>query len=143
MLKKSLAAAGISAIAAAGILGGATAAYAKSSETLSGPHVTRAGHPFRLTVLVGDDGGARPASSRLQVLGPHGYRWLGTWHKLHLTGGMRPADFEQWTFTVKENHPGEYRFQAVITGYLTTSPITVVVRLQQGLRVRGQAIRIA
>jgi hypothetical protein len=129
MLKKSLAAAGVSAIAAAGILGGATSAYAKSSETLSGPHVTRAGHPFRLTVLVGDDGGARPASSCLQVLGPRGgYRWLGTWHKLHMTGGMQPPDFEQWTFTVKENHPGEYRFRAVITGYLPTTPITVVVR---------------
>jgi hypothetical protein len=128
MLKKSLVAAGVGAIAAAGVLGGATSAYAKSSETLSGPAVARAGHAFRLTVQVADDAGAMPASSRLQVLGPGGgYRWLGTWHKLRLTGGQ-PPDWEQWSFTVTENHRGVYKFRAVITRYLTTSPVTVVVR---------------
>jgi|HubBroStandDraft_5_1064220.scaffolds.fasta_scaffold136130_1 hypothetical protein len=127
-LKTALAAAGVSAITAVAILGGATPAFAKSSETLNGPSVARAGHPFQLSVWVGDDGGAKPASSRLRVRGPHGgYQWLGTWHKLHGLG-MGDRNDETYTFTVTENHRGTYTFLAVITGYLSTSPITVVVR---------------
>jgi hypothetical protein len=129
-LKTTLATAGVGAIAAAAILGGATPAFAKSSETINGPRVVRAGQAFRLTVQVGDDGGARPASARLQVRGPRGgYRWSGIAQKLRLTGAQ-PPDWEQCSFTVAENHPGTYTFRAVFTGnqYLPAGPITVTVR---------------
>ena len=127
-LRTALATAGVTAIATATILGGATPAFAKSSETLSAPRVARVHHPFRLAVWVGDDAGARPAWSRLQVLGPHGhYQWVGTWHKLRGSGGQDPDD-ETYTFTVTENHGGLYTFRAVITNYLPPSPVTVAVR---------------
>jgi hypothetical protein len=126
-LKTTLAAAGVGAMTAAAILAGATPAFAKSSETLAGPHVALVRQPFHLVVWVGDDGGAKSASSRLQVGGPRGgLQWLGTWHKL-LSTGTQPPDWESYSFTVTENQPGSYTFRAVITGYLTTNPVTVVV----------------
>jgi hypothetical protein len=127
-LKTALAAAGVSTVAVATILGGATPAFAKSSETLTAPRVAHVHHPFRLAVWVGDDAGARPAWSRLQVLGPHGrYEWIGTWHKLRGFGAQDPDD-ETYTFTVTENHRGVYTFRAVISNYLNPSPVTVAVR---------------
>jgi hypothetical protein len=128
-VKTALATAGVGTVAAAVILGGATPAFAKSSETLSGPRVASVRHPFHLAVWVGDDAGAKPTLSRLQVRGPWGgYRWLGTWHKLRGSGGQDPDD-EAYSFTVTEYHRGTYTFRAVFTAeYLTTAPVTVVVR---------------
>jgi hypothetical protein len=104
----------------------ATPAFAKSDSTLTGPRTAQAGHPFRLTVAVGDDGGARPARARLQVRDTHGhFRWLGAWHQLHRTS--YPG--ESWAFTVTARHRGPETFRAVITGYATTDPVTVAVRL--------------
>jgi hypothetical protein len=127
-LRTTLAAAAVSGIAAAAVLGGATPAFAKSSETLAGPRAALVRHPFHLVVWVGDDGGARPAMSRLQVGGQHrGFQWLGAWHRLVSTG-EQPPDWETYSFTVIENHPGSYTFRAVITGYMATNPVTVIVR---------------
>jgi hypothetical protein len=127
-LKTTLMTTAVSAVAAAAILGGATPAFAKSSETLAGPREALARQPFHLVVWVGDDGGAKSAVSRLQVGGPRGgFQWLGGWHRL-LSTGTQPPDWETYSFTVTENHPGSYTFRAVITGYLTTNAITVIVR---------------
>jgi hypothetical protein len=124
----TLAAAGASAITAVMILGAATPAFAKSGETLSGPGVVRAGHAFHLTVEVGDDAGAEPASSRLEVLGAHGrYQWLSTWHKLRLLSAS-PSDWESYSFAVTEKRPGTYTFRAVLMGYPSPGPVTVLVR---------------
>ena len=101
---------------------------AKASETLSGPRVAHVQHSFQLAVQVGDDGGAKHAWARLQVRGPHGgYQWLGGWHQLRSTG-QQPPDWETYSFTVTENHPGTYTFRAVINTYPATSSTTVVVR---------------
>jgi hypothetical protein len=119
---------GVSAVTAASILGGATSAFAKSTETLAGPHVASVRHSFGLAVSVGDDAGAKPAWSRLQLRGPQGrYQWLGSWHKLRGSGRQDRND-ASYTFTMTENHRGTYTFRAVITGYLSTSPVTVSVR---------------
>jgi hypothetical protein len=128
-LKTALATTGVSAIAAAAILGGAAPAFAKSSETLAGPRVASIRHPFHLAVWVGDDAGAKSAWSRLQVRAPRGgYQWLGTWHKLHGFGRQDPDD-EAYSFTVTEYHRGAYTFRAVFSsGYLPTAPVTVLVR---------------
>jgi hypothetical protein len=120
----------VSAVAAAmtavAVFGTATSAFAKSDTQLSGPRVAHAGHAFRLTVSVGDDGGARPASVRLQVQGARGrYQWFGLWHRLRLAG---PYD-ELYAFTLTENHRCTATFRAVVSGgYAVTSPVTVVVR---------------
>ena len=125
-LRTVLMAAGAAAVTTAAVLGAATPAFAKSSTQLSGPRVAQARHTFGLTVWVGDDGGAEPASARLQQLGADGrYHWLGPWHRLHLT------DFndESYTFTLTENHRGTLKFRAVVSGgYAITNSVHVVVR---------------
>jgi hypothetical protein len=127
-LKTMLAATGAGAVTLVAVLGGSTPAFAKASETLSGPRVAHVRHAFQLAVQVGDDGGAKHASARLQVRGPHGgYQWLGGWHQLRDTG-QQPPDWETYSFTVTENHPGTYTFRAVFSTYPATSPTTVVVR---------------
>jgi hypothetical protein len=127
-LRAGLAAAGVGAVAAVAVLGGATPAFAKASEMLSGPRVAHVHHAFQLAVQVGDDGGAKHASARLQVRGAHGgYQWLGSWHQLRSTD-QQPPDWETYSFAVTENHPGTYTFRAVINTYPATSPTTVVVR---------------
>jgi hypothetical protein len=125
-LRTALVCAGVAAATAVAVSGAATPAFAKSNTELTGPSVANARHAFSLTVAVGDDGGARPARARLQVLGAHGrYQWSGTWHRLRLT------DFwdESYTFTLTENHRCTVTFRAVVsTGYAITNPVTVVVR---------------
>jgi hypothetical protein len=110
-------------VAVLGITAGT--AFAKSDSLLSGPRVTHAGHPFRLTVAVGDDGGARPAAARLQIRDAHGkFHWYGTWHRLHRTD----YSDESFAITVTERHRGQETFRAVITGYAPANAVTVVVR---------------
>lgn len=105
----------------------ATPAFAKSDTMLSGPRGVQAGHQFRLTVWIGDDAGARQASARLEVLGAHGgYHWYGTWQRLRIDRGS--PDEETGTFIVRAGRPGTERFRAVVSGYVTTSPVTVRVR---------------
>jgi hypothetical protein len=114
------------AAAAALMLGAATPAFAKSDTWLSGPRVVQARHPFRLTVSVGDDGGAQKAYARLQVRnGRGGFQWYGGAHWLRLTNPWA----ESYTFTVTDSHPGTETFRAVVSGYYAiTNPVTVVVR---------------
>jgi hypothetical protein len=126
-LRTTLVSAGAAAVTAVAVLGAATPAFAKSDTQLSGPRVAHARHAFRLTVSVGDDGGARPAWARLQVQGARGrYHWLGTWHRLRVTNR---AD-ESYAFTLTEGHRGTATFRAVVSGgyAVTTNPVTVVVR---------------
>jgi hypothetical protein len=125
-LRTTLVSAGVAAVTAVAVLGAATPAFAKSDTRLSGPRVAHARHAFRLTVSVGDDGGARPAYARLQVQGAHGrYQWLGTWHRLRLTSR---AD-ESYAFTLTEGHRGTATFRAAVSGgYAISNPVTVVVR---------------
>jgi hypothetical protein len=117
----------VGAAAAAVTLGVATPAFAKSDTWLSGPRVAQARHAFRLTVSVGDDGGAQKAFARLQVRGAHGqFQWYGGWEKLHLTNQWS----EDCTFTVTDSHRGTETFRAILTGYYApTNFVTVVVRL--------------
>lgn len=114
------------AAAAITLLGIAAApAFAKSDSLLTGPRTAQAGHPFRLTVAVGDDAGAQPARARLQVRDARGhFQWFGAWHELHRTSYLD----ESWTFTVAERHRGPATFRAVITRYATTNTVSVVVR---------------
>jgi hypothetical protein len=128
--KTGLAAAGVTAITAVALLGSDMPAFAKSSETLVGPHVVQLRQAFHLAVLVGDDGGAKVADSRLQVLATHrDYQWVGAWHQLRDSRTQDPNDEESYTFTVTENNPGTYTFRAVFSvHYPATSPITVTVR---------------
>lgn len=125
-LRIALLSAGTAALTAAAALGAAAPAFAKSSTELSGPRAVQAGHAFRLTVWVGDDAGAEPASARLQQLGADGrYHWLGPWHRLRLTD----ANDESGTFTLTEGHRGTLKFRAVISrGYAITNPVHVAVR---------------
>jgi hypothetical protein len=126
-LRTALMAAGAVAVTAAGVLSAATPAFAKMDDHLSGPRAAQVRHAFRLTVSVGDDGGARPASARLQVMGAHGrYQWLGTWHRLRLSD----PDDESYAFTPTETRRGTVTFRAVLSGAytLTTNPVTVAVR---------------
>ena len=125
-IRTALTSAGVAAVTAAGVLGAATPAFAKSVTQLSGPRTAQARHAFRLTVLVGDDGGARPASARLQVQGARGrYQWLGTWHRLHLADHWT----ESYAFTLTENQRCTATFRVVVSGgYAITNPVTVVVR---------------
>ena len=125
-LRTALMSAGAAAVTAVAVLGAATPAFAKSDTQLSGPRVVHARHAFRLTVSAGDDGGARPAQARLQVRDAHGrYHWLGTWHRLRLTGRYH----ESYAFTLTESHRGTVTFRAVVSGgYAITNPVTVVVR---------------
>lgn len=125
-LRTVLVAAGAAALTAVAVFGAAAPAFAKSNTQLSGPHVAHARHAFRLTVSVGDDGGARAAQARLQVQGAHGrYQWLGPWHRLRLTD----RSDESYAFTLTENRSCTATFRAVVSGgYATTSPVTVVVR---------------
>jgi hypothetical protein len=104
---------------------GVSPAFAKSDSTLSGPRTVATGHAFRLTVAVGDDGGAKPASARLQVRDGHGhFHWFGGWRRLHRTDHFD----ESLSFPLTERHRGAQTFRAVITGYATTNAITVTVR---------------
>jgi hypothetical protein len=129
-MRAKLRTAGISvaagAAAAAVTLGVATPAFAKSDTWLSGPRVAQARHAFRLTVSVGDDGGAQRAFARLQVRGAHGrFQWYGGWEKLHLTNQWS----EGYTFSVADPRPGTETFRAILTGYYApTNNVTVVVR---------------
>jgi hypothetical protein len=125
-LRTALVSAGVAAATAAAVFGAATPAFAKSDTQLSGPRVAQVRHAFRLTVSVGDDSGAKPASARLQLRGAHGrYQWFGTWHRLRATD---PWD-ESYAFTLTENRRGTYTFRAVVTGgYATSTPVTIGVR---------------
>jgi hypothetical protein len=124
-LKKILLTAGLCAAGAVVMLGTAVPAFAKYSTLLSGPHTAQLRHPFSLTVSVGDDAGAKPARARLELRGARGdYLWYGAWQRLHVDGFQ---DFESYTFVVTGNHRGAETFRAVITGYATTNPVTVVV----------------
>jgi hypothetical protein len=125
-VRTALLSAGAAAMTAAAVLGAATPAFAKSDTQLSGPRVAQARHAFRLTVSVGDDGGARPASARLQQLGAHGqYRWYGPWRRLR----QADRDDETCAFTLTENHRESTTFRAVISsGYAITNTVQVVVR---------------
>ena len=125
-VRTALLSAGAAAMTAAAVLGAVTPAFAKSDTQLSGPRVAQARHAFRLTVSVGDDGGARPASARLQQLGAHGqYRWYGPWRRLR----QADRDDETCAFTLTENHWESTTFRAVISsGYAITNTVQVVVR---------------
>jgi hypothetical protein len=113
-------------------------AFAKSDTMLSGPRTAQAGHGFRLTVAVGDDAGAKPASARLQLRDGRGhYHWYGPWHRLRRTDHFD----ESYAFTVTARHRGPERFRAVITGYATTSAVTVVVRLPADLPATPEGLR--
>jgi len=112
---------------AAAVLGAATPAFAKSDTGLTGPRAAQAGHPFRLVVSVGDDGGARQASARLQILGPdRKFHWYGSWQRLRID--RADHDQESGTFTIRPAHRGTEVFRAVVTGYLTTNTVTIPVR---------------
>ena len=125
-LRAAVVSAGVAAVTAASLFGAAAPAFAKSDTQLTGPRVAQARHAFRLTVSVGDDAGARPASVRLQVLGAHKrYMWFGPSHRLHPTNHWG----ESYAFTVSENHRTTVTFRAVVSGgYAVTNPVTVVVR---------------
>lgn len=125
-VRTALLSAGTAAMTAAAVFGAVTPAFAKSDTQLSGPRVAHARHAFRLTVSVGDDGGARAASARLEQLGAHGqYRWYGPWHRLRLTD----RDDETCTFTLTENRRERTTFRAVVSGgYAITNTVQVVVR---------------
>src|ERR1700677_4265621 len=125
-LRTAVMSAGAGAAAAALVMGAATPAFAKSDTWLSGPRVAQARHPFRLTVSVGDDGGAQKAFARLQVRGANGrFQWYGGWLKLHLTDEWS----EDCVFTVTDWHRGTETFRAILSGYYApTNPVTVAVR---------------
>jgi hypothetical protein len=125
-LRTVLVSAGTAAVTAVAVLGVATPAFAKSDTHLSAPRVAHAGHAFRLTVWVDDDGGARTALTGLQLRGADGrYRWFGAFHTLRRTNRWH----ESFTFTVIENHPVIVTFRAGVSGgYAITNPVTVVVR---------------
>jgi hypothetical protein len=125
-LRSAVVSAGAVTLTAVAVLGAATPAFAKSDTRLSGPPVALVGHAFRLTVSVGDDAGARPARTRLQLLGAHGrYQWLGSSQRLRLTG----REDESFTFTLTESRRGTFTFRAVVgSGYANTNPVTVAVR---------------
>ena len=125
-LKTALISAGVAVVTALAVFGAATPAFAKSDTQLSGPRVAHIRLAFRLTVSVGDDGGARSASVRLQLRGAHGrYQWFGPWERLR---GANHWD-ESYGFTLTENHQSTCTFRAVVSGgYAVTNPVTVVVR---------------
>jgi hypothetical protein len=125
-LKTALVSAAAAVAAAVTVFGAATPALAKSATELSGPRVAHPGHAFGLRVSVGDDGGARPVTVRLQVRGAHGrYQWFGPWHRLRVTNHWDAS----YTFTVTETHRESVTFRAVLGGgYAITNPVTVVVR---------------
>jgi hypothetical protein len=125
-LRTALVSAGAAAVTAVAVFGAAAPAFAKSDTQLSGPRVARAGHAFRLTVSVGDDGGARAAWARLLVEGARGqYHWFGPWHRLRLTD----RDEESYAFTLTEGHRCTATFRVAVSGgYATTNPVTVAVR---------------
>jgi hypothetical protein len=125
-LRTALVSAGAAAVMGVAVLSTATPAFAKSNTQLSGPRVAHVRHAFRLTVSVGDDGGARPARARLQVLGANKrYQWVGTWQRLRQTDHWDGS----YAFTVTENHRGTVKFRAVVSGgYAISNAVTVVVR---------------
>ena len=126
-LRTALMSTGVAAVTAAAVFGAAAPAFAKSDTQLTGPRVAQARHAFRLTVSVGDDAGAKPATARLQVLGAHGrYQWLGPWHQLRRTNPWA----ESYVFTLTESHRGPVTFRAVLhgDGYANTSAVRVVIR---------------
>jgi hypothetical protein len=125
-LRTALVSAGAAAVMGVAVLSTATPAFAKSNTQLSGPRVARVRHAFRLTVSVGDDGGARPTRARLQVLGANKrYQWVGAWQRLRQTDHWD----ESYAFTVTENHRGTVKFRAVVSGgYAISNAVTVVVR---------------
>jgi hypothetical protein len=124
-LRTAVMSAGAAAVTAVAVLGAATPALAKSDTRLSGPSVAHVRHAFRLTVSVGDDGGARPALARLQVADARGrYHWLGVWHRLRVTS----RNDASYAFTLTENRRGAVTFRVVVSGYATTKPLKVAVR---------------
>lgn len=126
-LKKAMVAVTASAAAAMTVLGfSAGPAFAKSDSTLSGPRTAQVRHAFRLTVTVGDDGGARPVRARLEIRDTRGhFHWYGDWQRLHRASYLD----ESVAFSVTARHRGPETFRAVITGgYATTNGITVAVR---------------
>jgi hypothetical protein len=125
-LRTAAISAGAGVAATALVMGAATPAFAKSDTWLTGPRVAQARHPFRLTVSVGDDGGAQKAFARLQVRGAKGrFQWYGGWLKLQVTNYWS----EDGVFTVTDGHRGTETFRAVLSGYYApTNPVTVVIR---------------
>lgn len=125
-LRTALLSAGTAAVTAAAVAAVATPAFAKSDTQLSGPRVATAGHPFRLTIRVDDDGGVRAALTGLQLRGAHGrYQWYGAFHRLQRMNRWNAS----YTFTVTENRPGAVTFRGGVSGgYAITNPVTVVVR---------------
>ena len=118
---------GAATVAAVTVFGAATPAFAKVSDELSGPRAAQAGHAFRLTASVGNDGVVQPAWARLQVLGPHGrYQWVGTWHRLRV---QDPND-ESYSFTPTERHRGAVTFRVVLKGgyNFPTNTVKVAIR---------------
>jgi hypothetical protein len=125
-LKTALVSAGAAAVTAVALVGAATPAFAKSDTYLSGPRTAHAGHAFRLRISVGDDAGARPALTGLQVRDSHGrYHWFGSFQRLHVTS----RNTASYAFSVTENRHCTVTFRAVISGgYAATNSVTVVVR---------------
>jgi hypothetical protein len=124
-LASSAVAATVVGVAATVVGVAAGPAFAKSGSTLSGPGSVHVRQAFRLTVSVGDDAGARPASARLQISDRYGhYHWSSNWQRLHRINRWD----ESCTFTLTNAHRGLKTFRAVITGYATTNTITIVVR---------------
>lgn len=126
-LRTTLLSAGAGLATVAAVLGAATPAFAKSDTTLTGPRTVLAGHQFRLTVSVGDDAGARQAAARLQILGAHGrYSWYGPWQRLRID---RADPYQEaGMFTLRAGRHGTAVFRVVVTGYMTSSPLTIRVR---------------
>jgi hypothetical protein len=124
-LRTALVTVAAAAVSALALFGAVTPAFAKSDTQFSGPRFAQVRHGFHLTVSVGDDSGARPASVRLQLRDAHGrYQWLGAWQRLHSTGHWG----ESYAFTVTENYRTTVTFRAVVNGgYAVTNPVTVIV----------------
>jgi hypothetical protein len=112
-------------VCVAGTVGLAGTAFAKSDTELYGPRHVQLRQGFGLTVRVGDDAGAEPASARLQLRDKHGHwHWQGPWQRLHRTDYTD----EYTTFRLTGRHPGAETFRAIVTGYETTNTLAVVVR---------------
>lgn len=125
--RTALMSAGAVVVTGVTVFSAASPAFAKSSTELSGPRAAQAGHAFGLTVSVGDDAGAQPAWTRLQVRDAHGqYQWVGTWHRLR----VKDMDDESYSFTPTEKHRGTVTFRAALRGAysLPTNTVTVDIR---------------
>ena len=125
--RTALMSAGAVTVAAVTVFSAATPAFAKVGDDFSGPRAAQAGHAFRLTAWLGNDGGVEPAWVRLQVLGAHGrYQWVGTWHRLR----VQDTNDESYSFTPTEKHRGAVTFRAVFKGAYNFPTNTVKVTIR-------------